>query len=103
MNGVEVTGMPAGYGIYLLQTLIALGAVCLLAYVVIRYGLKRLYGAGRQGERLRVLEHLPLEPRRSIYLVEVAGKQLLIGTSEGGVSLLSEVEVPADQGHEHTD
>jgi flagellar biosynthetic protein FliO len=94
MNGSEVTVVPTGYGLYLLQTVLALGAVCLLAYVVLRYGAKRLYGAGpRPGKVLTLVERLPLDPRRSIYLVDVAGRQVLLGTSDqGGVTFLTEVE-----------
>jgi flagellar protein FliO/FliZ len=84
--------VPTGYGLYLLQTLLALGAVCVIAYVVLRWGAKRLYGVGRQGQRLRLVERLPLEPRRSLYLVEVAGRVLLIGSSESGVTLVAEIE-----------
>jgi flagellar protein FliO/FliZ len=97
MNGAEV-GMPTGYGLYLLQTLLALGAVSLLAYVVLRYGLKRVYGRAREGAKLRVIEHLPLEPRRSVYLVEVGERYLLLGTGERGVSFLAEVELPEEPG-----
>ena len=35
---------------------------------------------------------MPLEPRRSLYVVEVAGKTLLVGTSEMGLSVLSELD-----------
>lgn len=93
MNGVEATGLPSGYGLYLLQTLVALGVVCLLAWVVLRFGLRRLYGVGRRDRPLmRVVDHLSLEPRRSLYLVEVEGKRLLLGTGEQGMSLLTEVD-----------
>jgi len=93
MNGSEVSIVPTGYGLYLLQTLLALGAVCLLAYVVLRYGARRLYGVGRKGRVLNLVERLPLDPRRSIYLVDVAGRHVLLGTSDqGGVSFLAEVD-----------
>ena len=35
---------------------------------------------------------MPLEPRRSLYVVDVAGKTLLVGTSEMGLSVLSELD-----------
>lgn len=88
---VSDPAVPTGYGLYLLQTLLALGAVCALAYVVLRWGAKRLYGVGRPGQQMRLVERLPLDPRRSLYLVEVSGRQLLVGSSENGVTLLTEV------------
>jgi len=39
-----------------------------------------------------VVARVPLEPRRSLYVVEVAGKTLLVGTSEMGLSVLSELD-----------
>lgn len=92
MNGTEVTVLPSGYGMLLLQTLLALGAVCLLAYVVLRYGVKRLYGLGKPGQLLNIVERLPLDPQRSLFLVEVAGRYVLLGTSESGVRFLTDVD-----------
>ena len=39
-----------------------------------------------------VVARVPLEPRRSLYVVEVAGKTLLVGTSEMGLNVLSELD-----------
>jgi flagellar protein FliO/FliZ len=86
--------LPGGYGWYLLQTLLALGAVCLLAWIVLRWGVKRLYGASGSG-RIRVLERVPLDPRRSLYLVEVGGKVLLVGAGEGPMTTLAEIDPKA--------
>jgi flagellar biogenesis protein FliO len=41
---------------------------------------------------LDVVARMPLEPRRSLYVVEVAGKTLLVGTSEMGLNVLSELD-----------
>ncbi len=87
MNGVEPTMLSGGYGLYLVQTLLALGAVCLLAWIVLRWGLKRVYGRGREGRLMRVVDRLPLEPRRALWVVEVAGRYLLLSTSEQGSAI----------------
>lgn len=77
-----------GYGAFLLETLLILIAVCALAWVVVRFGLRRLYapspGSGGRQAPLRVVARLPLEPRRTVYIIEAAGKTLLVGVSEGG-------------------
>ncbi len=45
---------------------------------------------------MRVVGRLTLEPRRSIYLVEVGGRCLVVGVGEGPMALLSELpELPA--------
>ena len=84
---------PTGYGWLLLRALLALAAVCLLAYVVLRFLSRRVYGAAAGGGLMRVVARLPLEPRRSLYLVEVAGRYLLVGLGENGApTTLAEID-----------
>lgn len=84
---------PSGYGWLLLRALLALAAVCVLAYVVLRFLSKRVYGTAAGGGFMRVVARLPLEPRRSLYLVEVAGRYLLVGLGENGApSTLAEID-----------
>ena len=84
--------MPGGYGAALLQTLLALGGVCLLAWVVLRWGARRGFGKFGGG-RVRVLERVPLDPRRSLFLVQVGERVLLLGAGDGAApSLLAELE-----------
>jgi flagellar biogenesis protein FliO len=93
------TSVPAdagGYGLFLFETLCILIGVCALAWLVLRFGVKRLYGtgAGPGGNGpLRVLARLPLEPRRTVYIVDAAGKTLLVGASEAGpLTVLAELD-----------
>ena len=67
------------------------------AWLILRFGVKRLYGMGGAGVGgnglLRVLARLPLEPRRTVYIVEAAGKTLLVGASEAGpLTVLAELD-----------
>ncbi len=89
MNGASA----AGYGDLLVTSLVVLGAVCIAAFVVVRV-LGRWLSTGRTrgAHLLDVVARVPLEPRRSLYVVEVAGKTLLVGTSEMGLSVLSELD-----------
>ncbi|MFW5921060.1 MAG: hypothetical protein ACOCUS_04415, partial [Polyangiales bacterium] len=59
----EAADLPGGYGAALLQTLLALAAVCVLAWVVLRWSAKRGFGMGPSGGRVRVLERVPLDQR----------------------------------------
>jgi flagellar biogenesis protein FliO len=83
----------ASYGDLLLTSLVVLGAVCIAAFAVVRLA-GRLLATGRTrgAQLLSVVARLPLEPKRSLYVVEVAGRTLLVGTSEMGLSLLSELD-----------
>ncbi|MGE0551580.1 MAG: FliO/MopB family protein [Kofleriaceae bacterium] len=83
----------ASYGDLLVTSLVVLAAVCIAAFVVVRVmGRFLATGRVRGAHLLDVVARVPLEPRRSLYVVEVAGKALLVGTSEMGLSVLSELD-----------
>jgi flagellar biogenesis protein FliO len=86
-------GAAASYGDLLVTSLLVLGAVCIVAFVAIRvFGRLLATGRARGTHLMDVVARVPLEPRRSLYVVEVAGKTLLVGTSEMGLSVLSELD-----------
>ena len=83
----------ASYGDLLVTSLIVLGAVCVAAFVAVRvFGRLLSTGRARGAHLMNVVSRVPLEPRRSLYVVEVAGKTLLVGTSEMGLSVLTELD-----------
>ncbi|HEY0253585.1 MAG TPA: flagellar biosynthetic protein FliO [Kofleriaceae bacterium] len=90
MNGAAA---GASYGDLLVTSLIVLGAVCVAAFIAVRvFGRLISTGRTRGAHMMNVVSRVPLEPRRSLYVVEVAGKTLLVGTSEMGLSVLSELD-----------
>ena len=91
---VEPGALPGGYGEMLVSSLLVLAVVCVVAWLVVRYGGRWIGGARGLGAGglMTVVARVPLEPRRSLYVVEVAGKTLLVGTSEMGLSVLSELD-----------
>jgi flagellar biosynthetic protein FliO len=68
----------------------SLGVVCLVAWAALRFLAGR--GAGKATGAIRVLARCPLEPRRSVYVVEVAGRCFLLGVGDGPMSLLAELD-----------
>ncbi|MCB9601338.1 MAG: flagellar biosynthetic protein FliO [Sandaracinus sp.] len=85
--------LPTGYGAALLQTLVSLLAVCLLAWLLLRWGARRGFATGARGRRVKVIERVALDPRRTLYVVEVGGKVLLLGAGDGASpTLLSELD-----------
>lgn len=93
---VAMTGngaVGASYGDLLVTSLLVLGAVCVAAFLAVRlFGRVLATGRSRGTHLMDVVARVPLEPRRSLYVVEVAGKTLLVGTSEMGLSVLSELD-----------
>jgi flagellar protein FliO/FliZ len=80
---------------YLIETSVTLAAVCALALVVL-WGARRL-GVGRPSGPIELCGHLPLDARRSIYLVRVGAQVFIVGVGEGGFTKLGEIaasEVP---------
>ncbi len=70
--------------------LLVLGLILGLAWL-----LKRLPGSGfRPADGVRVVASLPLGARERAVVVEVGGRQLLLGVSAGGVTLLQELPEP---------
>jgi flagellar biogenesis protein FliO len=74
---------------YLIETLVTLLAVCALAFLVL-WGARRL-GIGRASGPIELQGHLPLDGRRSIYLVKVGTQVFIVGVGEGGFTKLGEV------------
>ena len=88
----EPPPLPGGYGASLLQAVLALAAVCILAWVALRWSARRGLGVGRGG-RVQVLERVPLDARRALYLVRVGEKVLLVGAGDGAApAVLTEVD-----------
>ena len=91
-------GAPAGGGggmnffLMLLQTMLALGLVCGIAYAVFRWILPRLSLARSASSMVRVVDRINLDARKSLYVIEVAGRWMLIASSEAGVHLVSELD-----------
>jgi len=91
-----MNGAAASYGDLLVTSLVVLVGVCLAAFVVVRVlGRFLATGRARGAHLLDVVARVPLEPRRSLYVVDVAGKSLLVGTSEMGLSVLTELDASA--------
>ena len=85
------------YGGYIVQTFVTLLAVCAIAYAVL-YGARRL-GLGRPRGPISLVGQLPLDARRSIYLVKVGEQVIVVGASEAGFTKLGEMpaaDLPAD-------
>jgi flagellar biogenesis protein FliO len=83
---------------YIVETFATLLGVILLAVAVL-YGGRRL-GIGRASGPLELLGRLPLDARRAVYLVKVGKLVYVVGSSEGGLTRIGELEAEAvpDQG-----
>jgi flagellar biosynthetic protein FliO len=84
--------------VMVLKMCLTLGAVCILAFIVLRYGLPRITGMPKPQDRLmKVVSRYPLDAQKSLYLVEIAGKHMLLGVTEQRIEMLSELDSEAVQ------
>ncbi|MCH8157248.1 MAG: flagellar biosynthetic protein FliO [Nitrospinae bacterium] len=74
----------------LIMLLLVLGLVFLVSYVFKKFVLKNtMFGSGEK--LIRVLGTSFLAPKKNIALVEVAGEILVLGVSDGNISLLTSI------------
>ena len=84
----HLSGSVWEYGVFLVETLVALAVIAAAGYLVVRLSKQGLKARGHLA-RMRVLERLPLEHRRTLHLVQVDQQTFLIGTSENAVHLVT--------------
>lgn len=75
----------------LLKTMLMLAIVVGIVYLTLNKGLGKLVARQNLGRRVKVLERVGLDPKRALFLVEIDGRQMLLGAGEGGVVLLKEM------------
>lgn len=91
MQVADTAADPAALGTLGLRSLSALLIVgALLAAMV--WGLKRVTDARKGRQLLSVESALSLGEKRSLVIVAVEGRRLLLGVAPGGVSLVTELQ-----------
>lgn len=75
----------------LLQILAMLAAVVALAYLVLNKGLGRFLAQKHLSQNMIIKERLHLEQRRSLYMVDIQGRNFVLAGSENGVSVVCEL------------
>lgn len=86
-----------GFGWVLLKTLAVLGLVIAITYLVLNHGLRRMMGARgvplvRGGDIARVVDRVPIDAKAQLYVVQAAGKYLLIGRTDSALSLIDSLD-----------
>ena len=92
-----VPSFPEGSGIdftwMFLKVLLAMILVCGAAFAVIKYLLPRTHYARRaKDSQIEIVERLTLEPKKNLYILKIARKSVLVGTSETSIQPLLEWE-----------
>ena len=81
------------YSVPFIRMLAALAAVIVLAVIVLKFLLPRFGFAQRNKYKMIELENrFALEPKKHLYLVRVAKRHFLLGSSEHSLSLITELQ-----------
>ncbi len=84
---------PEGMGLLLVKMVLGLGVTLGAIYLSLAYVARRLQQLpGSRGTVVKVVERLPLEPRRTLFVIEAAGEYLLVGAGEGPMSLIAKLD-----------
>ncbi len=75
----------------LFKTMLMLAVVVGIAYLTLQKGLGKLLLRQNLNRRIKVVERVSLDPKRTLFLVELDGKQMLLGAGEGGVVHLKDL------------
>jgi len=104
LKGFSLEGQEApeneGVGWTLFRTFVVLALVLGLIYLTLNHGLRWLMGIKAPGSPgreplVKVVERVPLDPKRSLFVVKAAGEYLLVGGGEGPLNLISKLD-PAE-------
>lgn len=68
--------------------IVTVGAILVLKYAVPHIGLTKRF---QQGRFFTVLGRAHLEPRKSLYLVQVGKRYFVLGAAEHGINLVAEL------------
>jgi flagellar biogenesis protein FliO len=78
----------------ILKTFLMLAVVLAIAYLTLHKGLGKLVERQTAGKRVKVVERIGLDQKRTLYLVDVDGQQMLLGASDHGLTHLKDVTAP---------
>ncbi len=90
MQSAEAVATPAALGASGVRSFLALGAVAVLLALAV-WGLGRVAQRRRGRQPINVESAVTLGDKRSLVIVAVEGRRLLVGVAPGGVSLVTEL------------
>lgn len=83
----------ASFGVLFVKTIVATVVVIALALLTIKFLVPKLRNLRRnKNSRIQILDYQALEPRKGIYIVDIAGKKTAIGVSENTIAKICDVE-----------
>jgi len=83
---------PLSFGWLFVKMILAMVVVLALAIWFMKYWLPRFYGVNQAAAgKIKVLFRFGLEPRKSLYVINLGKKNLLVGVTDHQLSTLAEL------------
>ena len=77
----------------LVQLVLVLAGILILAYFVLRFAIPKFFGLDNlRAGPMTVVARFALEPRKTLYIVQIGKQFFLIGTSEANVQFLTSLD-----------
>ena len=81
----------------LVRTLLVLGVVVMVIYISLNFGLRKMMGlkapgAPSDGSVVSVVERVPLDQKRALFVVKAAGEYLLLGGTDTSLDLRGKLD-----------
>ena len=76
------------------QMILSLIVVCGIVYLTFRVVIPRISGYQFSDSIIKIVEKIPIDAKKSLCVIKVGGRWMLIGTSENNISLISELNEP---------
>ena len=88
------------YGWFILQTIILHIVIAAAAWFIVRFFPAR-FNKIAKSSRIKIVERVVLEPKRSLFLVEFDGSTVLLGTTENSMKIIKHLpnDCSDSQGH----
>lgn len=74
-----------------IKMLLVLAIVSIVALLILKYAVPRFGKSFQKGRYFSVLARYTLEPRKSLYLIHIGKRYLVIGSSDHAINLITEV------------
>jgi flagellar biogenesis protein FliO len=74
-----------------IKMLLVLAIVSIFALLILKYAVPHFGKTFHKGQYFTVLGRYVLEPKKSLYLVSIGKRYLVIGAADNGISLITDV------------
>jgi flagellar biogenesis protein FliO len=92
-QSAELPAETTGFGGQLARTALSLLAVCAASWWILRYAAKRgILPRQTQSKHLQIVDRIALDARRSVVLLRVGSKVLVVAADDQGLRTLGEMD-----------